>query len=295
MKRACAVASAGVLLASGLPQAYRYATQVWTRWQPPARETTIEHRVATWLNRQKPGGRVLVSGSLRFRLNSWYDLPQVGGVFESGLRNRMPIHLTYQIFTGEGSRPESEGADAVRQMIAMGVEYAVVHGPQSAEPYHDYSNPRKFEGVLERVFHTADDSVYRVPFRSLAHVVRENEYPEYPHQAWMHAFAAALIDPARPRLAASFHGASEIEIRGAVPPGTFVSVLVSYDPGWRAEQDGKPVSIAPDPLGFMKLAPATSPDTRIVLRFGPTAEQIVFAATSALAWLGAVGLLLRRA
>ncbi|MBI3281786.1 MAG: hypothetical protein HYZ57_18330, partial [Acidobacteria bacterium] len=43
VKRACAVASAGVLLASGLPQAYRYATQVWTRWQPPARETTIEH------------------------------------------------------------------------------------------------------------------------------------------------------------------------------------------------------------------------------------------------------------
>jgi hypothetical protein len=38
-------------------------------------------------------GRVMASGGMRFRLDSWFDIPQVGGGFETGLQDRIPVDL----------------------------------------------------------------------------------------------------------------------------------------------------------------------------------------------------------
>jgi len=51
----------------------------------------VEYRLAEWIAQHPPEGRVFASGGLRFRLNSWFDIPQVGGGFETGLQNRFPV------------------------------------------------------------------------------------------------------------------------------------------------------------------------------------------------------------
>ena len=45
------------------------------------------YRLARWIADRNPTGRVFAFGGLCFRLNSWFNIPQVeAGVFESGLR-----------------------------------------------------------------------------------------------------------------------------------------------------------------------------------------------------------------
>jgi len=69
---------------------------------------------------------------------------------------------------------------------------------------------------------------------------------------------------------------------------------VNGDPGWRAEQDGRPIALEEDQLGFLVLRPAPAARTRLDLIYEGTAEQRVMAGVSALAWCGALALLWRR-
>ena len=118
--------------------------------------------LAAWLASRQPAGRVFASGGLRYRLNAWFDLPQVGGTFETGLRNRLVLDYEHEIRNDIGSP-----TDTLRKLQELGVEYLVVHGPASKEYYRDFKNPRRFEALLERVYNENDDAIYRVPFRSL--------------------------------------------------------------------------------------------------------------------------------
>src|SRR5260370_35388224 len=67
---------------SGLGQFWQYCTQGFGRRHPSPRESTIDYRVAQRLASLSPQGRVLASGGLRFRFNSWVDIQQVGGGLE---------------------------------------------------------------------------------------------------------------------------------------------------------------------------------------------------------------------
>ena len=80
----------GVMLLVGSPQFWADATQGWHAWTPTPPEATVEYQLAQWIAQRPPQGRVFASGGLRFRLNSWFDIPQVGGGFETGLQNRDP-------------------------------------------------------------------------------------------------------------------------------------------------------------------------------------------------------------
>ncbi|MGH9720479.1 MAG: hypothetical protein ACRD8O_09715, partial [Bryobacteraceae bacterium] len=168
VSRASATAAAAVMMAAGWNQVSGYARQGDTGRRPAPKEQTIEYRLAKRIADTQPRGRVFASGGLRFRLNSWFDISQFGGGFESGLRNRIPLHFAYQIRTGIGSKPARDGHDAADQLRALGVEYVVVHGPKSREHYRDYRNPAKFDGVLEVIHREEDDTIYRSPFTSLA-------------------------------------------------------------------------------------------------------------------------------
>lgn len=285
----CAAAVAIPLSGVAWKQAATYVGQGHSKWWPIPRERTTEYQVAKWINDRKPQGRVLASGGLRFRVNSWFDLQQVGGAFESGLRNRVPVGLAYQIRTSIGSTPESDAADSIEQMTAMGVEYVVIHGPKSAEHYRDYRNPMKFEGVLERVHSAQDDYVYRVPFRSLAHLVKAEEHPAYPVKGFIRSFVAALQDSSRRTLETRWLGPEAIEVRGPVPQGFDVTLLVTHDDGWVATQDGNPVAIDKNKLNYMvvKTRPATASVVRLDYRGVP--EQRLFflislAAVTGTAW-----------
>jgi hypothetical protein len=256
VKQFCAVASAAIMLMMGFPSAHAFVTRGWELWKPVQQQESAEYQTARWIAEQKPNGRALVSGGTRLRLNSWFDVQQIGGTFESGLRNRKPVEASLDI--------RNEERTPVEKLSALGVEYVVVHGPGSTEHYRDYRFPHKFDGVLERVYSHGDNYVYRVPFAGLAG-----------------------------QLETKWQGTGDLEISGAIPTDGSIFVRVNYDPGWRATQDGNPIPVEADSFGFIKLAATPSLQSRIALHYAGTFEQKAMAGISGLSWLLALGWLLR--
>jgi hypothetical protein len=281
--RMCAMGTAGVMLLVGAPQLWAYATQGWRRWWPSPPETTVEYRLAEWIAQHAPQGRVFASGGLRFRLNSWFDIPQVGGGFETGLRNRVPIDFAWRIRTREAE-------DALLHLRALGVEYVVIHGSKSREYYRDFVHPERLTSALPAVYHVEDDSIYALPSRPLAHLVRPEELPA----GSLSRYVAAIDDASRPGLGVRWADTRTMVITGAPPPGNLISVQVNADPGWRAAQDGHAIALSQDKLGFLVLHPSPAAATRIELSYRGTTEQRLMAALSAVAWIAALsGLVLR--
>jgi len=238
---------------------------------------------------RRPAGRVFATGGLRFRLNQWFDLQQVGGGFETGLQNRAPVDLAYRIRSGEKLRAGREAEDTRMYLRALGAEYVVVHAKGSREYYRDFVKPERLAGLTEAL-RLEDDRVYALPSRPIAHVVREDEVvreeaKEHPEQ--VERYVAGMEDTLRPPLAVRWEGASTLAITGA-PAGSLVSVQVNADPGWQA--DG--ASMEKDGFGFIVLHAGGGP---ITMRYRGAAEQRVMAALCALAWAGALVLALRRA
>jgi hypothetical protein len=294
-KRVWIDAAVGVAVAAaflGAPQVWRYATKPFQELRPYPKETTPEYRVARFLADSKPQGRVFVAGGTRYHLNSWFAVPQTGGIFDSGLKNRTPLHFQYQIQTGEGTAPMQEGHAAVLQLRAMGAEYVAVHGPESKEYYRDFRNASKFEGLLERVYHQDNDSIYRLPFTSYAVLVKNGEVPQRlptgRHVQLLEPFVAAIDDSGRPKLRSTWNGTDELVLEGSVPEGFSAAVHVTYDPGWTATQDNRPLTVGRNAMGFIMLNPAPAAETRIVLRYNGTLEQKLMAGISLVAWLSAL-------
>jgi hypothetical protein len=289
--RMSAMGVGGMMLLAGLPQLWAYSTQDRRLWMPAPPESTVEYRLAEWIAKHPPAGRVFASGGLRFRLNTWFDIPQVGGGFETGLRNRNPWELSYRIRTGRDLRPGQETADTLAALRALGAEYVVVHGPKSKEYYRDFLKPERVAG-LAAVFRVDDDTVYQLPPRGLAHVLRPDEVApaDVRHNPEALArYTRAVEDAARPALRVEWAGARKVRIGGTVGKGEVVSAQISAAPGWRAEQDGRAVPIEEDGLGFMVLRTEAGGESRIELTYHGTTGQRVWAGVSALAWVCALG------
>ena len=90
-------------------------------------------------------------------------------------------------------------------------------------------------------------------------------------------------------------GANELHVEGPVPDGMQIAVQVSHDWGWTATQDGTPITIRRNHLGFMTLEPRPAPAARILLQYRAVVGTRAMAALSALAWVGALaGLFVKR-
>lgn len=295
--RYIAMAAAFLSYSAGVRQAWAYISADPERWRPRPAAGATEYELASWLNARQPRGRIFASGGLRFRMNAWFPLPQVGGTFETGLYNRLPLDFSYQIRTGIGSKPGEEGADAIRQLQTMAVEYVVVHGRESEEYYRDFSNPKKFEGLLEAPYRRSGDTIYRVPFRSYAHLVRPHEFPQHPplhgYLQLLVPYVNALQDLQRPTLAVTWEGPRRLRIDGPIPEGMAVALAVSYDEGWSAEQQGRRIPIERTALGFMKLTPRPQEAASILLTYHGSREQRPMAFISLLAWVASFALLAR--
>ncbi len=263
-------------------------------WRPGPRGNTIEHRIASWIAERKPRGRVMACGGLRFRLNVWYDVAQIGGGFESGLRNRMPHDVTYHARTGKHMTPEQQRTLAVLELKSLGIEYVAAHGKGSREYYRDFNNAALLGALGEPVFRTEDDAVYALPFRSLAHLVAPAEVMKPGRPPGMEAYVRAIEDAARAALKTEWRGPKVLAVEGPVPEGMLVSVQVNGDPGWRAVQDGAAIPIESDGMGFVVLRPRPAALARIEMRYEGTGEQRAMAALSVLAWIGGLGALARR-
>jgi hypothetical protein len=279
--RLCAMGTGGVMLLVGAPQLWAYATQGWRPWLPSPPDRTVEYRLAQWIAQHPPEGRVFASGGLRFRLDSWVDLAQVGGGFETGLRNRVPVDLAYRIRTG------TRADETLMDLEALGAQYVVLHGPKSREYYRDFLRPERLAD-LPVVYRTEDDTIFALPARPLAHLVNPDELPDadvLAHPRAMARFVAAIQDPARPALQVRWARTGVLEVSGPVPAGQVVAVQVNADPGWRATQDGRAIAIAQDRLGFMVLDAAPAARAQIELRYRGTAEQRIMAVVCAAAWV----------
>lgn len=204
----CAIAPLVVMLAQGAPQAFRAVTQSRADWKLETKESTVEYQIAKWLNDQKPQGRIFASGGLRFRLNSWFLLPQAGGTFETGLHTREPLAQAYKVRTNLGSKPGEELKDAVTALEKLGVEYLVVHGTRSSEYYRDFKTPELY-AALPVAVRFGDDVVYRIPFTP---PLRENPRPDIPDQkpfgilsaaVWIGSIGLCLSERRRPSRASS--------------------------------------------------------------------------------------------
>jgi hypothetical protein len=288
--RLCAFGTAGVMLLVGMPQLWAYVGQGWQKWMPSPPESTVEHRLGQWLAQHPPQGRVFASGGLRFRLNSWFDLPQVGGGFETGLQNRLPVDLAYRIRSGKGLQQGYEAEETLLDLKALGAQYVVVHGAKSREYYRDFLRPDRLSG-LTPVFHIEDDTIFALPARPLAHLMDPAEFPDDDiryHPEVLARFVAGMEDPSRPLTEVQWKDTRTLVLSGPVPAGKLLMVQVNAAPGWHATQAGREIAVSEDKLGYLVLHPSPATDARVELRYRGTAEQRVMAGVSAVAWLAAL-------
>jgi len=289
--RLCAIGSAGLMLLVGSPQLWAYLTQGWQVWMPHPTESTVEYRLADWIAAHPPEGRVFASGGLRFRLNSWFDLQQVGGPFETGLQNRIPVELAYRI------RSSDKADESKVMLLALGAQYVVVHGPKSREYYRDFRNPERLAG-MPVAYRVEDDTIYSPGAHPIAQLMHPIELPAADprtNAGALNSYAAAITDYRRPQLAVQWNGLSALSVSGPMPADAVVALQINADAGWRATQDGHPVPLTEDRLGFLVVHPTPAAASRIELRYVGTAEQRIFAVLSAAAWaLALAALFLKR-
>ena len=292
--RLCVAIAVVALLVASAPQIRQSLMRPQSAWNSVDDDQTLEFRLAQWLADAKPHGRVFATGSLRFRLNAWFPLHQVGGTFESGLRNRIAMDHYYQVRTGESSKPEDEAQDALHELTAIGAEYAVVHDLSSEEYYKDIKNPAKFEQLGPVVFApTPHDRIYKLPFRSYAHLVKASELPKDRWKDALLPFYSALADMDRPTIAMVELDPGHWRIEGPIPEGQQVSVSMNWDPGWVALQDRTPLPVGRNELGLIQLSPKPKAHSTILLNYEGTLQQKLFALLSLVGWIGSITLCIR--
>jgi hypothetical protein len=216
---------------------------------------TTEWKTAQWLKSNAPTDRILLSGSNAFWLTAFCDVPELTGGFEQGLVQDPIREGVYQIYTGAASG-DHETEWSLLWLKAFGVQLVNVTGPASAEFYHPFAHPKKFDGVLQAMWRDGDDAVYRVQSRPFAHVIpraalaaREpiNGIDVDP----LRPYVAALEDPGLPR--ASFDWTSMHSAHIAANPAhdQVVSIQIAWHPGWRASVNGRNTPILRDAIGLM--------------------------------------------
>jgi hypothetical protein len=285
-----------VLLLQQTPYISRFISHRYEKWLLVDKEETNEFRVANALQRLHPTGRVFATGGTRFRLNSWFPIQQVGGVFETGLKTRLPLVIGYQICSDLGLATGRETEQSILLLRAFAVEYIVVHGPNSDEFYRDYKNPRKFEGVLEKVWEEKDDTIYRLQPVRFAHLVKEEEIPsvtiQHGNQKPWYPYVSALLDTARPQLQFRWINARRATVTGALPHSMHVAFAIPWDPNFRAYLNGStPVPLRANSAGLMVSSALPANAAELDLVFEPSAEELVCAAISVLTVLACLGVI----
>jgi hypothetical protein len=243
----------------------------------------------------------MATGSVRFWYNAWHDLPQLGGGSEQGLMN-LNSSYAYSHITAH------ETVDVPTAWLqATGTGAIIVHDSKSAELYHDYVKPEKFEGALPKIYDDdAGNRIYRVPQR-------------YPHLARVvdsrriRAFSPPKTEVTAEQLT-DYVGVTErgpdspveqvwldhrrMRIRTRLRPFEAILVRETFDPYWKAYADGRSVPVEPDVLGFQLLDPGPG-EHDILLQFETPLENRLGGAAFGIsvllaAWLAFKPVLTRR-
>ncbi|HZU24234.1 MAG TPA: hypothetical protein VFA04_01860, partial [Bryobacteraceae bacterium] len=282
-KLARAVAVAIVVV--GFAPAIRYVGHAWTPFPKAGPlEGQYDYRITRWIHDHLPGQRVLPPGTVRFWFDAWFDNAQPDGGSMQGMLNQIIPIGTWQILHGDDAHI------ATLWLQALGTDAVVVPDPSSPEPYRDYSNPQKFRGVLPVLYDDGRGTViYRVPRAQpgAARVVDASRLPGPirggDDRDRLTNYVAAIETPQA--AAVNWRGFDEASIDTTTGAGQSVLVQQTFDPAWRARENGRTLPIRREPvMGFM-LIDAPSGPHRIDLRFETPLEnrigQILFLLTLA--------------
>jgi hypothetical protein len=241
--------------------------------RPGDNSQTIEYRVSQWIEKNLPGERVLLPGSLGLWSNAFSSTRQFSGSSWSTAPNPVQQLALEAICTGLDPQ-ERAGALSTLWLKGFGVQALAVPGPNSEEFWKAVANPQRFDG-LPVLWREDDVTIYRVPQRSasLAHVVPEGALVRHALRRGnmdtgeIRGYAAALDDPALPLARMEWHGFNEATVNTEAQKGQVISVQVSYHPGWRALVNGRTSEVFRDGLGLLYVRPNSNGPSEVKLTY----------------------------
>ncbi len=264
--RVAAVLAALAVLGAGAPAAFGFVRHAWAV-QPHDADAagTVVYRIAGWLNGHAGHSRILGSGELDETLFLWSDVPQAGGPGQDV--------SNYLIFAAERQVAFGCGGDSERiaelWLRALHIRYLVVHGAESREHFHWFSQPEKFAVLPVSWDDGAGDTIYEAPgFDGQDAVVVDlpamDRLPRLTstgdagflvaYDAW-----AAGKRPAAIRWNAPDRAVLDTQLG----PDEGVLVKINHDPGWHAAG----ATVERDPIGFL-LIRGRPGERRMALEFG---------------------------
>lgn len=266
-------------------------------WSPFPRSSPLEsqypYQITRWLHDHIPGERILPSGVVRFWFNAWNDNVQADGGSMQGMENQILPVATWQILAGE--RPDL----AIAWLQALGTGAVVVPGPASLEHYRsDFRYPNKFRDVLPVLHDNGRDTiVYRVPrvhpgIGRIVEVGAMNAAQPIRGGDDMDRLAAyvSIVEKEQPPVTVTWQGFDRVAIQAKTSTGQSILLQETFDPAWRAYEDGKELPIRPDAvMGFM-LIDVREGDHTIEMRFETPLENRVGQALFVICVFAAIGL-----
>ncbi|MGI8741180.1 MAG: hypothetical protein ACR2NN_01155 [Bryobacteraceae bacterium] len=257
--------------------------------QPIDITTTVEYRMAKWLDRNLPGLRAMVSDEGGTWFNVFTDNPQLSSGHDPFSPNWWVEAAVYAIYAGETHGHEA----SVAWLKAFGCHAITVPGPHSRQTYRPFRRPNKFAGALPVLWHDEDDTIYGVPQRgtSLAHVIPATAAIGHPPRngvdlTGIGPFVAAMEDPRLPLAEMSWLRSDRAHISAPVQAGQVIAVQVTWDPGWKASANGHPAAITRDGIGLMTLHPDCSGPCEVDLTFEQGLERTMCWLASLLVIIG---------
>jgi hypothetical protein len=131
---------------------------------------------------------------------------------------------------------------------------------------------------MTELWRDGGDVIYEVPrrSRSLAHVMLAGDLVQLPPAAYdsiaMQPYLNALENPAYPPAEFHWRAPSAASVTADLRPGQILSVQMSWDKGWNASVDGRPVPIRGDKLGQVVVEPRCSGPCTVELNYDGGAE-----------------------
>lgn len=267
-----------IVVAIGIRQAWYFRQFAAVLVRPIDITKTVEYKVTTWIDRNLPGQRTLVSGDPEFIFNLYSDNPQLSAGHEPTAPNWMQRVAVFTIYTGMNAG-DRDAEDSIFWLKAYGNQAIYVPGPASREHYHPVVHPHKFDGLLPVLWHGEDDTIFRVPQRSqsMAHVIpRDTVVVRQPVHGLdldpARAYVAALDDATLPISNLTWTSPSRAAIDTSMNPSQVISVQETWMPGWQATVAGRDVPVHGDKLGLMVVEPGCDGPCHIDLSFGVTPE-----------------------
>ena len=246
-----------VALIPAVRSARRYAHSVLLR--PIDITKTIEWREAQWLNRHWDCARVFLPGSNSIWLAAFSDVPQLWGFDQAATDYQIRV-ADYAIYSDAGAGDHA-AENSILWLKALGVHAVAVSGPASAEHYHPFVHPKKFEGVLPVLWRDGEDVIYRVgEDATLARVVPRDALVEGAPESGIdfsqiRRYVAGLDDPAMPRARIDWTNEHHARILADLLADRAISLQIAWANGWHATVNGTAIPLRRDGLGLMYMTP----------------------------------------